>query len=177
MKRKHGIFVEFFAARLCTLRRAWPSQRPQAQASVVPVFMLRQPDGRHRVKLFPPLLPPADCAETILLHPELHPGDRRSHPQLSRTMDLAAPAAGAPSRRKNRLNDEGGSPAAWKFQPVKACPCVLAISCSLCSIRDVAARDAATARSACSSRSNSKSRSAAAARRRTPAGSRPAGNA
>ncbi len=65
MKRKHGIFVEFFGRPACTSPGlAFLSAR--SQAPVVPVFMLRQPDGRHRVKLFPPLPPPADCgAETI----------------------------------------------------------------------------------------------------------------
>ncbi len=65
MKRKHGIFVDFFGRPACTSPGlAFLSAR--SQAPVVPVFMLRRPDGRHRVKLFPPLPPPADCEpETI----------------------------------------------------------------------------------------------------------------
>ncbi len=65
MKRKHGIFVEFFGRPACTSPGlAFLSAR--SQAPVIPVFMIRQPDGRHRVKIFPPLPPPGDCEpETI----------------------------------------------------------------------------------------------------------------
>ena len=65
MKRKHGIFVDFFGRPACTSPGlAFLSAR--SQAPVIPIFIIRQPDGRHLVKFFPTLAPPADCEpETI----------------------------------------------------------------------------------------------------------------
>lgn len=65
MKRRHGIFVDFFG------RPAYTSPglavlSARSQAPVIPIFIIRQPDGRHLVKFFPTLAPPADCEpETI----------------------------------------------------------------------------------------------------------------
>jgi KDO2-lipid IV(A) lauroyltransferase len=59
MIAREGIFVEFFGRPACTTP-GLAVLSAHAQAPVVPVFMIREPDGRHCVKIFPPIEPPAD---------------------------------------------------------------------------------------------------------------------
>lgn len=59
MTRDEGIFVDFFGRPACTTPGlAYLSAH--AQAPVLPVFMIRERDGSHRVKILPPLDPPPD---------------------------------------------------------------------------------------------------------------------
>lgn len=58
MKRNRGIFVDYFGRPACT-SPGLAMLSAQTGAPVLPVFMLREPDGRHRVCVFDPLPPPA----------------------------------------------------------------------------------------------------------------------
>ncbi|MDD5677565.1 MAG: lysophospholipid acyltransferase family protein [Kiritimatiellae bacterium] len=57
MKRSRGIFVDYFGRPACT-SPGLAVLSAQTGAPVLPVFMLREPDGRHRVCVFDPLPPP-----------------------------------------------------------------------------------------------------------------------
>ena len=58
MKRNRGIFVDYFGRPACT-SPGLALLSAQTLAPVLPVFMLREPDGRHRIHVFDPLPPPA----------------------------------------------------------------------------------------------------------------------
>ena len=57
MKRNRGVFVDYFGRPACT-SPGLALLSAQTGAPVLPVFMLREPDGRHRVCVFDPLPPP-----------------------------------------------------------------------------------------------------------------------
>jgi len=59
MKRNRGVFVDFFGRPACT-SPGLAMMSAQCGSPVVPCFMLRMPDGRHRAVVHPPLPPPAD---------------------------------------------------------------------------------------------------------------------
>jgi Kdo2-lipid IVA lauroyltransferase/acyltransferase len=59
MTRYEGIFVEFFGRPACTTP-GLAMLAGHGQSPVVPVFMFREADGRHRVKVLPAIPPPAD---------------------------------------------------------------------------------------------------------------------
>lgn len=54
-----GIFVDFFGRPACTTP-GLAYMSAQSGAAVVPAFMLRQPGGRHRLRVMPPIPPPPD---------------------------------------------------------------------------------------------------------------------
>lgn len=59
MRRKRGIFVDFFGQPACTTPGlAYLSA--QAQVPVLPLFMIREPSGRHTLHILPPIDPPPD---------------------------------------------------------------------------------------------------------------------
>ncbi len=66
MTRMEGIFVEFFGKPACTTP-GLAFMAAHAQAPVLPAFMIREPDGSHRVEIHPPIDPPPD-RETATLH-------------------------------------------------------------------------------------------------------------
>ncbi len=55
--RRDGVFVEFYGKEACT-SPGLAFLSAHAQSPVVPVFMFRQPDGTHRVQIYPVLEPP-----------------------------------------------------------------------------------------------------------------------
>lgn len=59
MTRMEGIFVEFFGRPACTTP-GLAFLAAHARAPVLPVFMIREDDGTHRVSILPPLDPPPD---------------------------------------------------------------------------------------------------------------------
>ncbi len=59
MIRREGIFVDFFGRPACTTP-GLALLAAHAQSPVVPVFMIREADGRHRMKILPALPPPPD---------------------------------------------------------------------------------------------------------------------
>ena len=59
MKRNHGIFVDFFGKPACT-SPGLAFLSAQSGAPVVPVFLIRLPGGRHKVKILPAIPPPPD---------------------------------------------------------------------------------------------------------------------
>lgn len=59
MIAREGIFVEFFGRPACTTP-GLAVLSAHARSPVMPVFMFREPGGRHVVKVFPVLAPPAD---------------------------------------------------------------------------------------------------------------------
>ncbi len=59
MIRDEGVFVDFFGRPACTTP-GLAFMSAQSGAAVVPVFMIRQPNGRHLVKTLPPIPPPPD---------------------------------------------------------------------------------------------------------------------
>lgn len=65
MRRHRGLFVEFFGRPACTT----PGLAYLSAASgtpVLPAYMVRQPDGRHRLRILAPLDPPPDRDEATL---------------------------------------------------------------------------------------------------------------
>lgn len=56
---KEGIFVDFFGKPACTTP-GLAYMSAQSGATVVPVFMIRQENGRHLVKCLEPIAPPPD---------------------------------------------------------------------------------------------------------------------
>lgn len=68
MIRTEGLFVNFFNKPACTTP-GLAYMAAQSGAAVVPMFMLRQPDGHHLIKALPPISPPPDRKpETILAY-------------------------------------------------------------------------------------------------------------
>ena len=65
MKRNRGIFVDYFGRPACT-SPGLALLSAQTGAPVLPAFMLREPDGRHRVHVFDPLPPPASADKAII---------------------------------------------------------------------------------------------------------------
>ena len=65
MTRMEGIFVDFFGKPACTTP-GLAFMAAHAQAPVLPVFILREPDGTHRVLIQPALEPPPDRAPETL---------------------------------------------------------------------------------------------------------------
>ncbi len=59
MTRMEGIFVEFFGKPACTTP-GLAFMAAHTRAPVLPVFILRAPDGTHRVEFHPALDPPPD---------------------------------------------------------------------------------------------------------------------
>jgi KDO2-lipid IV(A) lauroyltransferase len=59
MIHTEGIFVDFFGRPACTTP-GLAVLSAHAQAPIVPVFMIRQADGNHVVRMWPALPPPAD---------------------------------------------------------------------------------------------------------------------
>jgi KDO2-lipid IV(A) lauroyltransferase len=57
MKRNRGIFVDYFGRPACT-SPGLALLSAQTRSPVLPVFMLRESDGRHRVHVCDPLPPP-----------------------------------------------------------------------------------------------------------------------
>ena len=57
MIRTEGVFVDFFGKPACTTP-GLAYMSAQSAAPVVPVFMIRRENGRHLVKVLPPLDPP-----------------------------------------------------------------------------------------------------------------------
>lgn len=60
MKRNRGIFVDYFGRPACT-SPGLALLSAQTGAPVLPVFMYRESDGRHRLHVFDPLPPPASA--------------------------------------------------------------------------------------------------------------------
>ena len=72
MINTEGIFVDFFGKPACT-SPGLAYMSAQSGAAVVPVFMIRQENGRHRVKVMPPIPPPPDRKpETISTYTQLY---------------------------------------------------------------------------------------------------------
>ena len=65
MRRRRGIFVDFFGEKACTTPGlAYLAEH--SRAPVVPIYIIRKPDGRHDLHYLPALPPPADrCDATI----------------------------------------------------------------------------------------------------------------
>ncbi len=67
MINTEGVFVDFFGKPACT-SPGLAYMAAQSQAPIVPIFIKRQPDGRHLIRVMPALEPPADREpETIRL--------------------------------------------------------------------------------------------------------------
>lgn len=64
---KEGIFVDFFGKPACT-SPGLAYMSAQSGAAVVPVFMIRLADGRHRVKVMAPIPPPPDRKPETIRH-------------------------------------------------------------------------------------------------------------
>ncbi|HMP75765.1 MAG TPA: lysophospholipid acyltransferase family protein [Kiritimatiellia bacterium] len=62
MRRHRGIFVDFFGRPACTTP-GLAILSYAAKTPVLPVFMIRQRDGRHQLHILPPIEPPADRTE------------------------------------------------------------------------------------------------------------------
>lgn len=72
MIRTEGIFVDFFGKPACT-SPGLAFMSAQSGAAVIPVFIVRQPDGTHRVQMRPPIAPPPDRKpETIQEYTQLY---------------------------------------------------------------------------------------------------------
>ncbi len=72
MIRTEGIFVDFFGKPACTTP-GLAFMSAQSGAPVVPVFITRQQDGTHRVRLLPAIAPPPDRKpETIQQYTQLY---------------------------------------------------------------------------------------------------------
>lgn len=59
MIRTEGVFVDFFGRPACTTP-GLAMLAAHAQSPVIPVFMFREPDGRHCVRILPRIEPPMD---------------------------------------------------------------------------------------------------------------------
>lgn len=66
MTRMEGVFVEFFGRPACTTP-GLAHLSARAQVRVVPVFMSRMAEGRHRICVGTPMEPPADTEPGTLL--------------------------------------------------------------------------------------------------------------
>jgi KDO2-lipid IV(A) lauroyltransferase len=67
MIRKEGIFVEFFGRPACTTP-GLAVMSAQSGAPVLPVFMVRQADGRHVVHVLDAIDPPSDRKPAAIQH-------------------------------------------------------------------------------------------------------------
>lgn len=67
MINTEGIFVNFFGKPACT-SPGLAYMSAQSGAAVVPVFMIRLENGRHRVKVMPPIPPPPDRKPETISH-------------------------------------------------------------------------------------------------------------
>jgi Kdo2-lipid IVA lauroyltransferase/acyltransferase len=65
MKRKHGVFVDFFGRPACT-SPGLAFLSAQCNSPVLPVFMQRLDNGRHRVHVFDPLPPPPSTDKEVI---------------------------------------------------------------------------------------------------------------
>lgn len=61
-KRDEGVFVNFFGQTCCTTR-GLAQLAHMTGAPALPIFMTRLPDGRHRIRHYDPLPPPADLSD------------------------------------------------------------------------------------------------------------------
>ena len=59
MTRSEGIFVDFFGKPACT-SPGLAYMAAQSKAPVLPMFIYRQPNGRHTLKILPAMEPPLD---------------------------------------------------------------------------------------------------------------------
>jgi len=66
MKRNRGVFVDYFGCPACT-SPGLALLSAQTGAPVLPVFMLREADGRHRACVLDPLPPPESADKEVLL--------------------------------------------------------------------------------------------------------------
>jgi KDO2-lipid IV(A) lauroyltransferase len=66
MRRRRGIFVNFFGEQACTTP-GLAYLAAHSGAPVVPLYIIRQPDGRHVVHAQPALPPPPDREEATIL--------------------------------------------------------------------------------------------------------------
>ncbi len=66
MTRDEGVFVEFFGRPACTTP-GLAHLAAVSRAPVVPMFLDRQPDGRHAIRVQPALAPPPDRKPETLL--------------------------------------------------------------------------------------------------------------
>lgn len=65
MTRMEGIFVDFFGKPACTTA-GLAFMAAHSQAPIVPAFMIREPDGSHRIEIHPAIEPPPNRdAETL----------------------------------------------------------------------------------------------------------------
>ena len=65
-KRDEGVFVTFFGQTCCTTR-GLAQLAHMTGAPALPIFMTRLPDGRHRIRHYDPLPPPADLSDESVL--------------------------------------------------------------------------------------------------------------
>ena len=56
---KEGVFVDFFGKPACT-SPGLAFMSAQSKAPVIPAFIVRKPNGHHRVNIYPPIEPPKD---------------------------------------------------------------------------------------------------------------------
>jgi KDO2-lipid IV(A) lauroyltransferase len=61
-KREEGVFVNFFGRPACTTR-GLAQIAHLTGAPALPIFMIRLPGGRHEIRYFEPIPPPADLSE------------------------------------------------------------------------------------------------------------------
>jgi KDO2-lipid IV(A) lauroyltransferase len=66
MIRDEGVFVNFMGRPACT-SPGLAYMSAQSGAAVVPVFMIRLPEGRHLVKVLPEIPPPPDRQQETIL--------------------------------------------------------------------------------------------------------------
>lgn len=84
MRRRRGVFVNFFGEQACTTPGlAYLSA--QSGVPVVPIYTIRQPDGRHVVQVLPPVPPPTDREEATIqastqVYSDILEGIIRQHP-------------------------------------------------------------------------------------------------
>ncbi len=65
MRRHRGIFVDFFGQPACTTP-GLAHLAFQSKAPVIPIYSIRQPNGRHAVYILPALPPPPDREEATI---------------------------------------------------------------------------------------------------------------
>lgn len=65
MRRRRGVFVDFLGEQACTTP-GLAYLAAQSGAPVVPMYSIRQLDGRHRLEILPALEPPPDREESTI---------------------------------------------------------------------------------------------------------------
>jgi KDO2-lipid IV(A) lauroyltransferase len=65
MRRHRGIFVDFFGRPACT-SPGLAYLSAATRTPVLPVYMIRAPDGRHTLRIEPPIEPPPDREEETI---------------------------------------------------------------------------------------------------------------